>query len=74
MKSNTTDGLPTVYTDSRGRTLAINDPERFNSYHLSNKLNQLVKRQAENQATEEDILLMQALQAEQDRRGGPPTE
>jgi len=68
------DGLPETYTDSRGRELAITDRERFNDWHLDNKLKQLQRKQATHEATAEDILLMQALTNEQARRGGPPAK
>lgn len=58
---------PTHYTGSKGTTLI----GQLNDYHLHNAIKKLVAKASE--ATT-DVLMLQALRAEQQRRGGPPKD
>jgi hypothetical protein len=59
--------LPTHYTGSKG-TQPI---ERMNDYHLHNAIKKIALQAIQ---APTDVMMLQALRAEQARRGGPPKD
>lgn len=58
---------PTHYTGSKGTTLI----GQLNDYHLHNAIKKLAGKAVH---APSDAMMLQALRAEQQRRGGPPKD
>lgn len=59
--------LPTHYTGSKGTTLIA----QLNDYHLHNAIKKIASKAVQ---APTDVMMLQALRAEQTRRGGPPKD